>query len=416
MDYFYLATMLSWISAAMRLLYGRLLIAAIIGTLFIGIMFAVRKNLSPQVRSWCWCACFLALFLPLERGLIILLGDSLARINNNIFYTGMAAPFVVRNIFGIVLLLLFLIWFTGSVVLVFKTRAEFKKARLAIAEKKLPLCASYFHHFRSHIYKPLDFETAFTQEEQAMMLAHENQHIAQHDPLLFRLLAIAECVFWFCPPIHMAAKLFRHDRELLCDERTSSRYIKRDYCMMLLKASEKRLDGRQLAGIVSEPYGVSERIETIITPISANAGRSVVAICVAVALFALGLPGFAPISGINAGGDISAGQTVVCLVENRAISLFDIPHIEGMERFVSVREDGIDIDEKGMYEFALSIGLGPEQRLYMLYLLETRPCLGEAVLFSQDKEFTVSQLQTESVFMPFNHSVNKFVDLAFRMI
>ena len=400
----------------MRLLYGRLLFAALVGYIFIKLMLTLRSRLSPRLRSWCWSACFVALFLPLERGFIILLGDSLAWFNHRIITAGLSLPFVLRNILGMALMLLFLFWLVGSVVLIIKTRTKFKKARRAIVEKKLPLCASYFYRFRSHIYKPSDFEMAFTPEEQAMMLAHEKQHIAQHDPLLFRLLAIAECVFWFCPPVHKAATLFRQDRELLCDERVLSGYSKRDYCMMLLKASGKRIDGSQVVGIVSESSSVSERVETIITPVSIGVVSSVAVCCAAAAMVALGLPGFASITEINAGADYSVGQAIVSLSDNYAISIYDVPCIKGMEQFLIIQEDGIEFDYKNMYEYALSIGLRPEQRLTVQYLIATRPCLGEAVIYCAGDDFAISELQSELVYIPFDRVGRQVSDLIFRVI
>ncbi len=382
------------INCYLRLLYGRLVFAAIAASLVIGLIMAVRHKLSPRIRSWCWGACFIGLVLPMERGFIFLLGDSLDWFNNEVYYSNLAAlPAVARYIIAIALMLLFLFWLVGSVVLVFKTRAEFEKARRAIVERKLPLCASYFHRFRSHIYKPPDFETGFTHEEQAMMLAHEKQHIAQHDPLLFRLLALTECVFWFCPPVHKAAALFRQDRELLCDERVVAGYSKRDYSTMLLRAAEKKLAGRELVGIVNEPHSVTERIETIITPVTVCAKSAIVAICAVASMLVMGLPGFASITELNVAERFPLYDVVVGLEDDYAISLIDAQQIEGMERFFSVEEYGTTIDAEGLYEYAMAIGLKPEQRLSASIQVLERPCIGESCFYGVYHGFSISDLQ-----------------------
>ncbi len=98
------------------------------------------------------------------------------------------------------------------------------------------------------------------------------------------------------------------------------------------------------------------------------------------------------------------------------MTVSDNPHIEGMERFIRVQEDGVAFDEKGMYEYALSLGLKPEQRLDALYVVGTRPSLGEVFQYLEGVDFSVGELQTETVFIPFNLSEHKVMDLIFRVL
>lgn len=70
---------------------------------------------------------------------------------------------------------------------------------------------------RPVVVTPADFEHRFTPQEQALILAHERQHIAAGDSRLNALVALVVCVNWFNPLIHLAAALYRTDQELACD-------------------------------------------------------------------------------------------------------------------------------------------------------------------------------------------------------
>jgi len=71
--------------------------------------------------------------------------------------------------------------------------------------------------WRPQIVVPADFETRYTVQEQALILAHETAHVRRRDPLANLLCALLQCAFWFHPLIHLAARRFRLDQELACD-------------------------------------------------------------------------------------------------------------------------------------------------------------------------------------------------------
>jgi hypothetical protein len=285
-----------------------------------------------------------------------------------------------------------------------------------IRQGKLPTCAAYFHKWRSHIYLPPDFETAYTKDEQEMLLAHERQHIAQHDPLIYQLLVAVESVYWFCPAVHKAVRLFQQDRELLCDESVTQIYGKHEYGHVLLKAAEKRVAAWGVVGVVSEAGGLTERIEAFLTPLSASGKTAVAIICVSALLFATSFPGFASVS-INPNGEQPYTKPVlVSLYENRAQARSDITSIEEMEKFVLVHEDGVTIDQAGMYEYAISQGMKTDTRLVFQYTLNMRPVLGDVLLHPIGYVFTVGYLQTETIFVPFNTPADRIMDLIFRLL
>ena len=67
------------------------------------------------------------------------------------------------------------------------------------------------------IVTPAGYEQMFTEEERALVRAHERAHIDRGDPRVNALIALVQCVCWFNPLVHLAAHLARLDQELACD-------------------------------------------------------------------------------------------------------------------------------------------------------------------------------------------------------
>lgn len=88
------------------------------------------------------------------------------------------------------------------------------------------------------IVVPGDFVERYSREEQALVLAHERAHIARQDSRLNGLCAAAQCLCWFNPLVHLAARLMRIDQELACDEAVVARFpaARRAYAEVLVKA------------------------------------------------------------------------------------------------------------------------------------------------------------------------------------
>jgi lipopolysaccharide transport protein LptA len=87
------------------------------------------------------------------------------------------------------------------------------------------------------VVTPADFERRYSREEQVLVLAHERTHIARQDSRTNGLCAAAQCLCWFNPLIHLAARLMRIDQELACDEAVVTRMpnARRAYAEVLLK-------------------------------------------------------------------------------------------------------------------------------------------------------------------------------------
>ncbi|HET6970331.1 MAG TPA: M56 family metallopeptidase [Phenylobacterium sp.] len=67
------------------------------------------------------------------------------------------------------------------------------------------------------IVLPAD-DGSYTAAERDLIRAHEREHVARKDPRAAAMAALAQCLCWFNPLVHLAAHLMRLDQELACDE------------------------------------------------------------------------------------------------------------------------------------------------------------------------------------------------------
>jgi beta-lactamase regulating signal transducer with metallopeptidase domain len=91
---------------------------------------------------------------------------------------------------------------------------------------------------RPRIVLPADFGERFAPEERDVVLAHERAHLARLDAQVNGLLALAQCLNWFNPVLHLAARRLRLDQELACDAAVIERLPgqRRRYAEALLKS------------------------------------------------------------------------------------------------------------------------------------------------------------------------------------
>jgi beta-lactamase regulating signal transducer with metallopeptidase domain/ankyrin repeat protein len=84
---------------------------------------------------------------------------------------------------------------------------------------------------------PADFALRFTPEEQALILAHERNHLRTGDAQINALTTALQCVFWFNPLVHLGARLMRIDQEIACDAAVLTRFpvARRAYGEAMLK-------------------------------------------------------------------------------------------------------------------------------------------------------------------------------------
>ncbi len=72
---------------------------------------------------------------------------------------------------------------------------------------------------RPRIIVPENFHSVFSEEEQKLILAHEQSHIQAGDLRANLVAAAIKAVNWFNPLVYVAFNYFRMDQEFACDER-----------------------------------------------------------------------------------------------------------------------------------------------------------------------------------------------------
>lgn len=129
-----------------------------------------------------------------------------------------------------------LVWLTGAVVMgarlgyqqrVFQKEVDSGRAGPAITGLRYP-----------RIVVPDDFAARFSYCERQLILTHEQVHRDRHDVYVNAFVALARCLLWFNPVIHIAAVALRTDQELSCDAEVVARRprMRRTYAETLLKA------------------------------------------------------------------------------------------------------------------------------------------------------------------------------------
>jgi hypothetical protein len=71
--------------------------------------------------------------------------------------------------------------------------------------------------WNSRIFIPPDFESRYSPEEQALVLAHERAHASRGDVAVSAGASCALCLCWFNPLAYRALAWLRQDQELACD-------------------------------------------------------------------------------------------------------------------------------------------------------------------------------------------------------
>lgn len=90
---------------------------------------------------------------------------------------------------------------------------------------------------RPRVVTPSDFDRRYSPREQFVVLAHEATHIVRHDTRINALVAVARCINWFNPMLHLLHRFLRIDQELACDAQVIARHpkVRRSYAEAMLK-------------------------------------------------------------------------------------------------------------------------------------------------------------------------------------
>ena len=94
--------------------------------------------------------------------------------------------------------------------------------------------------FMPRLVTPADFSARFTPEERRLVRAHERAHMDRLDARYNALALALQCLNWFNPLVHLAARAMRFDQELACDATVMARLPaeRRRYAETLLRSQE----------------------------------------------------------------------------------------------------------------------------------------------------------------------------------
>ena len=102
--------------------------------------------------------------------------------------------------------------------------------------------------FAPRLVTPLDFTRRFTPEERRLVRAHERAHMDRLDPRYNSVVLAIQCLNWFNPLVHAAARAITLDQELACDAAVMARFPaeRRRYVQTLLRCQ---------AAMIGSPLG-----------------------------------------------------------------------------------------------------------------------------------------------------------------
>jgi len=240
---------------------------------------------------------------------------------------------------------LLVVWAVGMVVLAFRfgtaQRAFLRQAgRLArsgaVYVSATDAGPASVGLLRPRIVVPHDFDRRYSPLEQALIISHEQTHIARGDAVVNLLACAFQCVFWFNPLVHVGVRALRLDQEIACDAIVMQRHprARRAYAEALLKFHTGA--GAVRAGVNCHwqtHHPTKERLMSLqLTPsgtIRRRAGRCVVALLATAAVAAtLGAraeqaaaaPLYVVEMALDAGGEQSAPRVLARAGEQFAVA------------------------------------------------------------------------------------------------
>lgn len=138
---------------------------------------------------------------------------------------------------------------------------------------------------RPRIVVPADFADRFEGEARALVLAHEDVHLRRGDATINGLAVALQCLCWFNPLVHLAARALRVDQEIACDAAVIARHphARRLYAETLL-STVLTADTAPLGchWPATGPHPLKERLTMLnaasVTPLRRKAGLALVAL------------------------------------------------------------------------------------------------------------------------------------------
>lgn len=236
-----------------------------------------------------------------------------------------------------------LVWLAGmlaTAAILAAGQRRFVRSLGALTEQDGVFVAAHARHgpallglWRPVIVVPSDFNSRYTVQERALIIAHEQLHAERRDPLANAVLALLQCAFWFNPLMHIAASRFRFDQELACDAGVLARADgqRQAYAAAMLKTQSAGAPALATCHWQSS-HPLKERIMHLKQNPSKTgrlAGRTIVALlaCVSIMATVAARADSAPASGkdydiaVNFGADAGDATPTIQVKAGEAINL-----------------------------------------------------------------------------------------------
>lgn len=150
---------------------------------------------------------------------------------------------------------------------------------------------------RPRIVLPTGFESRLGADSAALVLAHEQAHLARGDTRASLVAVVLRCLQWFNPLLHVAARSFRLDQELACDAAVVARHphARRRYAGAMLNV-QLAVPGLPVGCHWQSSQSLKERILMLKKqqPAARRRRIGVVAVCVLVSAASYGAWAFRP--------------------------------------------------------------------------------------------------------------------------
>lgn len=193
--------------------------------------------------------------------------------------------------------ILFFIWLSVTLVLIFKTVFchyrylktinSYASEKFKVGRIKIYIVAAKFPPFITNIFKPIIYlpEGQYSEDEVKMVLNHEMTHFSHNDVAKRTVISVLSCINWFNPFIQIILKRLILQMEYFCDEAVTKDMSfegRKEYGNMLLKTKSLFVEQSEFGvGLVNSADDLKRRIGIFMSK-NKNVSRRVKIVSVAI--------------------------------------------------------------------------------------------------------------------------------------
>jgi hypothetical protein len=191
--------------------------------------------------------------------------------------------------------------------------------------------------------------------------------------------------------------------------------------LLLLKEAQTAMVSSTAVGIASKGGNVAERIHACISPILLHKKAVLSAFCVASIFLAFAVPGFSSIMKTISETPLRAVYKNALIINVVSMTESDTATktrpMNELAQFISITNEGINIDQNAMLVYAQSAGLSENDVINVDYLKGVRPSWSMYYAITRTATFPVKDIQSIT-FMPFKKQppIDAFSDFVSQLL